>query len=57
MKPVNPIEPQAMEKVEQNKKYLKEIQKLIEDDFYGKVVLSMEKGRIVFLRKEQTIKL
>ncbi|MBI1853081.1 MAG: hypothetical protein HYR85_22315 [Planctomycetes bacterium] len=54
---MNPIETQTMEKVEQNKKYLKEIQKLIEDDFYGKIVISMEKGRIVFLRKEQTIKL
>ncbi len=52
-----PMEAQPMEKLEQNKKYLKEIQKLMEDDFYGKVVISLEKGRIVFLKKEQTIKL
>lgn len=46
-----------MDKAEQNKKYLEEIQKLIEQEFFGKIVVSMEKGRIVFLKMEQTIKL
>ncbi len=46
-----------MEKAEQNRKYFNEIKKLIDSEFYGKIVISMEKGRVVFLRKEQTIKL
>lgn len=50
-------DPDAMDKAEQNKRYFNEIKKLIDDEFYGKIVISMEKGRVVFLRKEQTIKL
>ncbi len=46
-----------MDKAEQNKKYLQEIEKLINQEFFGKIVVSMEKGRIVFLKTEQTIKL
>ena len=46
-----------MDKAEQKRKYFNEIKKLIDDEFYGKIVISMEKGRVVFLRKEQTIKL
>jgi hypothetical protein len=45
-----------MDKLEQNKRYLEEIKRLIEQDFFGKITVSMEKGRIVILKMEQTIK-
>lgn len=45
------------EKEQNNERYLKEIERLIEEEFYGKIVLSLERGRIVYLKKEETIKL
>ena len=47
----------VMEKEKNNEKYLKEIERLIKDEYYGKIIISLEKGRIVYLKKEQTIKL
>ena len=46
-----------MEKEKNNEKYLKEIERLIQEEYYGKIIISLEKGRIVYLKKEQTIKL
>jgi hypothetical protein len=46
-----------MESQDQNRQYLEEILRLIREGYYGKVTLSLEKGRIVYLKKEQTIKL
>lgn len=46
-----------MEKEKGNEKYLKEIKRLIKEEYYGRIVVSFEKGRIVFLKKEETIKL
>ncbi len=46
-----------MDKNNTNHRYMEEVKKLIEEHYYGKVTLSLEDGRIVFLKKEQTIKL
>jgi hypothetical protein len=46
----------TMDKNDNNTKYLEEVKKLILGKFFGKVILSVEDGRIVFLKKEQTIK-
>ena len=46
-----------MEKEKSNEKYLKEIERLIKDEYYGKIIISLEKGRIVYLKREQTLKL
>ncbi len=40
----------------ENLRYLEEIRRLVLEGYYGRLTLSMEKGRILFLRKEQTIK-
>ena len=47
----------AMQKTEANRKYLDEVLRLIRAEYYGRVTLSLEGGQIVFLKKEQTIKL
>ncbi len=46
-----------METQDHNRRYLEEILRLMRDGYYGKVTLSLEKGKIVYLKKEQTIKL
>ena len=40
-----------------HRKYLDEVLRLIRAEYYGRVTLSLEAGQIVFLKKEQTIKL
>jgi hypothetical protein len=47
----------AMQKSEANRKYLDEVRKLMRSGYFGRVTLSLEEGQIVFLKKEQTIKI
>jgi len=46
-----------MQKSEANRKYLDEVRKLMRSGYFGRVTLSLEEGQIVFLKKEQTIKI
>jgi len=53
-RPAKPVEEDGLGR--ENLRYLEEIRRLIQEGYYGKVTLSLERGRILFLRKEQTIK-
>ncbi len=45
-----------MKTKEEAEKFFNFIRKLTEDNFYGKLILSFEKGMVVNIRREENIK-